>query len=590
MSRIGRAGFKKQVMFVLTISSFIGALIIGGAVYFFETHQVKKNATYLIQNTTRQAAVMLNDRLNLVFTQYNKMTDKTSLWRLVNQTYQEEDSPQKYKDILECYRDMKEIYSANSEIMDSLYFATSDGTSIPLYKDMIFEKRKINLEDMFQKNYEENYGYYWLNKHEDQVFPTRKPRYVVSLIQCFKNTKGEAAGYMVLNFKSSYIEKLLEKAQISENGYMMLLSDDGFLGGTHVEEKYRLSEKTIREILHKENENMEKEGFSIYQVPLEINGWILVSVVPVGDLVSSSRQFLVILGITILIILLIAGIFSLVSASMITRPIEKLTERVIEFQTNQNVSFPVDKNMGYEMRILAEGLSKLKERVEELLRQVKEEQEEKSKLELLIVQEQIKPHFLYNTLSSIKQLISMEENQKAEDMCEALSRFYRLGLSDGRDFITIQEEAEHVENYLLIQRYRYAANFDYSINIADDILKVKLLKLSLQPLVENAIYHGIKKKEEFGTIVISGYEENDFIYLKVFDDGIGMSEEELKELQTAVGRGKVREESNHFGLRNVNHRLKLYFGEEAKLVFESTYGMYTQVTMVLPKTKGEKEC
>ena len=224
-----------------------------------------------------------------------------------------------------------------------------------------------------------------------------------------------------------------------------------------LEEKYRLSEKTIREILRvKENENMEKEGFSIYQVFLEINGWILVSVVPVGDLVSSSRQFLVILGITILIILLIAGIFSLVSASMITRPIEKLTERVIEFQTNQNVSFPVDKNMGYEMRILAEGLSKLKERVEELLRQVKEEQEEKSKLELLIVQEQIKPHFLYNTLSSIKQLISMEENQKAEDMCEALSRFYRLGLSDGRDFITIQEEAEkHVENYLLIQRYRY---------------------------------------------------------------------------------------------------------------------------------------
>lgn len=130
MSRIGRAGFKKQVMFVLTISSFIGALIIGGAVYFFETHQVKKNAAYLIQNTTRQAAVMLNDRLNLVFTQYNKMTDKTSLWRLVNQTYQEEDSPQKYKDILECYRDMKEIYSANSEIMDSLYFATSDGTSV----------------------------------------------------------------------------------------------------------------------------------------------------------------------------------------------------------------------------------------------------------------------------------------------------------------------------------------------------------------------------------------------------------------------------------------------------------------------------
>ena len=211
------------------------------------------------------------------------------------------------------------------------------------------------------------------------------------------------------------------------------------------------------------------------------------------------------------------------------------------------------------------------------------EQEQKSKLELLLLQEQIKPHFLYNTLSSIKQLVSMKENKKAEDMCEALSRFYRLGLSEGQNFITVREEAEHVENYLLIQRYRYAANFDYSINIAENILDEKLLKLSLQPLVENAIYHGIKKKEEFGTIVISGYEEAGVIYLKVFDDGIGMSEEQLKALTESLASDSVNEEVNHFGLRNVKHRLKLYFGEGAGLEFESTQGMYTQVTIILPK-------
>ena len=586
-----KSGFKSQILFFLTIAGIIGILIIGGAVYFLEVHQVKKNTSYLIQNATKQTANTLDDKLNLIFTQYNKMMDKSSLWRLVNQSYDKNETTREYNDILECYQDMKALYSSYPEVIDSLYFEFGDGNSIPLYKDMFLEQKDVKWDDLFQKEYEGNFGYYWINRHEEQIFRTKNPRYVISLIQNLKNIKEENTSFMVLNFKSTYIEKILEETRISENGYMMMISQDGRLGGEEKEEKYQLSDSDIEKILGREEQNTiyettgenNKEKLFVYCDTLKMNGWTIVSVVPEKDLLSSMKEFLPVLIGVIASLFLLATIFFMLSAGRITKPIERLTNQVIEFQTNQDISFDAGENAGYEVQILSTGLTGLKNRVEELLNQVRKEQEEKTKLELLILQEQIKPHFLYNTLASIKQLISMEENEKAENMCEALSRFYRIGLSDGKDFITIKEEAEHVENYLLIQRYRYNTNFEYSINISERILDEKLLKLSLQPLVENAIYHGIKKKEEYGMIIISGYEKDDYIYLEVFDDGAGMTKDQLAELKETVNKRELNENTKHFGLSNVNHRLKLYFGEEARLEFESTEGMYTQVTMILPK-------
>lgn len=586
-----KSGFKSQILFFLTIAGIIGILIIGGAVYFLEVHQAKKNTSCLIQNATKQTANTLDDKLNLIFTQYNKMMDKSSLWRLVNQSYNENEKTREYNDIVECYQDMKALYSSYPEVIDSLYFEFGDGNSIPLYKDMFLEQKDVKWDDLFQKEYEENFGYYWINRHEEPIFRTKNPRYVISLIQNLKNIKEENTSFMVLNFKSTYIEKILDETRISENGYMMIISPDGRLGGEEKEQKYQLSDSDIEKILGREEQNTiyettgenNKEKLIVYCETLKMNGWTIISVVPEKDLLSSMKEFLPVLIGVIVSLFLLATVFFMLSAGKITKPIERLTNQVIEFQTNQDISFDAGENAGYEVQILSTGLTGLKNRVEELLNQVRKEQEEKTKLELLILQEQIKPHFLYNTLASIKQLISMEENEKAENMCEALSRFYRIGLSDGKDFITIKEEAEHVENYLLIQRYRYNTNFEYSINISKNILDEKLLKLSLQPLVENAIYHGIKKKEEYGMIIISGYEKDDYIYLEVFDDGAGMTKDQLAELRETVNKRELNENTKHFGLSNVNHRLKLYFGDKARLEFESTEGMYTQVTMILPK-------
>jgi len=580
--------FKKQLILFLTVIGLICGIVIAVFIYFFETNQVKKNSTYLINNTTKQTATMFTNRLEIILNQYNKLGDNLSLWRLVNDKYSSENSSQKYEDIIEIYNKMDEIYSTNGEIMDSIYFENSHGTVVQIYKDMVYDKASADLDKYQLNQYPENYGYIWINDHEDSIFKTKIPRKVVSIVQKLKNLQNEDIGTMILNLKSNYFEKLLNQVEISENGYAMLLSRDGYMTSELVDDKFMLTKNEQDQILqHAENSTVNpeirgansKQNMFIYYAPLKVNNWYLVSVVPYNDLMSSSRQLAYVLTLVIVIVLVGAIIISAFLATLITKPIEKLSKQVIEFQSNPNVEFEVKS--GYELTTLANGLSSLKKSVEKLLDQVRVEQEQKAKLKLLMLQAQIQPHFLYNTLASINQLINMKEDSKASKMCEALSKFYRLGLSNGKDIISVKEEIEHIKNYLFIQKYRYETDFEYSINIADNILEMNILKLSLQPLVENAIYHGIKNKEGIGMIVISGYKDDNKMILEVFDDGCGMTEDELKQ---------IRENSNEvvdsgFGIYNVNSRLKLFFGNEAQLLFDSCKGVYTQVKLIIPLDK-----
>jgi len=584
--------FKKQLMLFLTVIGLICGIVIAIVIYFFETNQVKKNSTYLINNTTKQTATMFNSRLEIILNQYNKLGDNLSLWRLVNDRYSSENSAQKYDDIIEIYNKMDEIYSNNGEIMDSIYFENSHGTVVQIYKDMVYDKASADLGSYNLNQNPENYGYIWINNHEDSIFKTKIPRNVITIVQKLKNLKNEEIGTMILNLKSDYFEKLLNQVEISENGYAMLLSEDGYMISDVVDEKFMLTKEEQDLLLQQAQVNTvnteikgtnSNQNMFLYYAPLKVNNWYLVSVVPYNDLMSSSRQLAYVLTLIIIIVLVVAIIISAFLATLITRPIEKLSKQVIEFQTNPNVEFEVKS--GYELTTLANGLSSLKMSVEKLLDQVRIEQEQKAKLKLLMLQAQIQPHFLYNTLASINQLINMKENSKASKMCEALSKFYRLGLSNGKDIISVKEEIEHIKNYLFIQKYRYEKDFEYSINIADNILDMNILKLSLQPLVENAIYHGIKNKEDIGMIVISGYKDDNTMILEIFDDGCGMTEDELKQIRENANSLSNEVIDSGFGIYNVSSRLKLFFGNEAQLMFDSSKGVYTQVKIIIPLDK-----
>ena len=247
---------------------------------------------------------------------------------------------------------------------------------------------------------------------------------------------------------------------------------------------------------------------------------------------------------------------------------------------------PVDSND--EIAVLALGFNDMAENMQGLIRKIKEDEGKMRRADLRLLQEQINPHFLYNTLDTIVWLIESNETEQAVDMVVTLSNFFRIVLSKGKEFITIREETEHIQSYLEIQQVRYHDIMEYDIRIDEAIYDYRIPKLTLQPIVENALYHGIKYKRAKGFIHVNGERDGDKIYLTVQDDGVGMDEEELVQIREEISR-PCKETEKGFGLANVNERIRMYYGSEYGMSIESEKGRGTIVELVIPADRKEKE-
>ena len=208
------------------------------------------------------------------------------------------------------------------------------------------------------------------------------------------------------------------------------------------------------------------------------------------------------------------------------------------------------------------------------------------KMSLLYLKSQVNPHFLYNTLDTIIWLAEAGEKEQVVNMVSSLSDFFRTTLSKGQDFITVQEEELHIQSYLQIQQFRYQDILEYEIEIPEELYQYKILKMTLQPLVENALYHGIKNKRRLGHIRISGQIEGDYLIFEVYDDGSGIDPEKLIRLKNVLD-GEIEEKENPsgFGLYNVQQRICLNYGQGYGLQLESEYGEWTRVYVRIPCNK-----
>lgn len=429
----------------------------------------------------------------------------------------------------------------------------------------------------------------WSEAHRSNYQKNGKLQNVISFYSIINNgDTGEFLGIIECCINENYLSGLYSKIRIGDTGKIFVLNTKGNIVSST--EKGMLYENLNNLpyfdwiMGHEDNGRIftfQDVDYLVINKHYEKLNWIIVGVVPINEITKDSEDLTKRIFLIGFVSVALSVLLSELLAYSITKPVIKLMETV---KSVGQGDFEARAEVGVrdEVGVLADEFNKMVKRASLLMDNLVEEQRSKREYELAMLQAQINPHFLYNTLESICGLAKLDRKEDVVDTINYLSTFYRGVLSKGSSLISIREEISITENYLKIMKMRYGEMLEYRMEISPELLDCFIIKLCLQPLVENSIYHGLRNKRGRGFIDINGYREDDYIFLRVRDNGIGMETEKLN----AVFAKDIRNhKARSFGLKSTDERIKLYFGSDYGLTIDSTYGAGTTVNVKLPLKK-----
>jgi two-component system sensor histidine kinase YesM len=399
-------------------------------------------------------------------------------------------------------------------------------------------------------------------------------------------------GMMSIDVDVELLERICGNIRLGKTGYIMLLDEDN-------------------RIIYHPNPELIGKGIGALLGEAALTGWQQGSTAKRGPgnqiirvktfapanwkIIGLSNRFELatemqkITGLSLIIILstiLVLTLMAVYFAHLLTNPLKELQQSMR--QASEDLNTNAEIHTMDEIGELSETFNQMLARIRQLMDQSVQEQKKLRRTEMRALQEQIKPHFIYNTLDLIIGLLETNKNEDVINTVEALGAFFRTSLSHGQELITIREEVEHVRNYLYIQRRRHGDKYDYAIEVEEQLLNKKTIKLILQPIVENAIYHGVRELETpGGLITIKGFlvEASNTVCFQVIDNGVGMDPAMMEEINRCL-RGSGTEQ-RYFGISNVNERIRLAFGTEYGLALSPTPGGGVTATIKLPVVEGK---
>lgn len=583
----GKRGFARKVFLFFLPLSVAASVITGLGSYSSAKEELKSNTYSLVSDTVDQVVLYLNDKMGTALEQYQFIENNPAFLRMML----EEKARKNY-----FYQDMisviKSFHSASDDygaIVDSVYFRDNSGLELYSMKSGVLRGIGRDVPGLNLGEPSVNGELVWVNSHTDQIFDTAEKRNVISIYKKYGTENSKINFCLVLNMKSSYFLDVLDHVNLGNAGYLMLVDQKSELYSSSFSGEYRLNQSDLDRLrggglagdwLTMNSENGEK--MMVTCGVLTTNGWTVAAVIPERQIVEKADIVFNNTMQLVMIMVVICLCVSLFLSHTISNPISALTQQVRRVEEgDMNTVFDVKaKN---EISVLVDGMNRLVARVRQLLLEVTEKEKQKRISELAVIQAQINPHFLYNTLASIRTLVELEERGKAVHMIDSLILFFKTGLSRGQTVIPLEKELEHVSSYLKIQKMRYSHDFEYEFQISDGVAQAGIVKISLQPLVENCLYHGIKGREAGGMILISACREEDSLVVRVFDNGYGIAPQKLLELEDCIGQrfGETNPKMT-FGLRNVHQRILLRYGEPYGLTVESVVDEYTQITLKVP--------
>lgn len=580
----------KNTVLMIFIPIVIGFILVSSFLsYRIASRQLEENTMNNVSDTVSQTKNYLDSRLMDIFEQFVALENNSAALSAIKSLKDTGSvTPDHYIRIQEA---MDRVYATYNSILDSIVLDFNNGQFQMVRKNYPSSKM-LPVYDYFQAQIRSpaSSSYHWLNLHDNTVFnDIYQDRKVVSLFKLIGTPEAGVSGAVVFNLKESFFRQVLTVPQISDNGYLTLIGPDGYMQFKEVGSAYTVNDEVL-DYVHGLNRD---EGMFYFRKPdgkkmavvyetLRLNGWKLAAVIPQNEILSRINTIKLITVGMILVIVALAVVVSHLLVNWITKPILQLTQKVRRVEMGDlNIAFDVSpKN---EISILNNGIRNLILTVKELLTQVKEEERGKRNAQLAVLQSQVKPHFLYNTLESVRHLFILNEKEKADEMIVALSTYYRKSLSKGEDVVTVKEEVEIIDNYLKIMSLRYHTNLAYAIDVGDEMKECPMLKLLLQPVVENAIYHGIKMKRGQSLLTIRGRRSEGRLVFEVADRGAGMDPATLEKIRGNIDLDKPRDVGLGFGLRNVAERIHYFYKSDWRIDIESLPGEGTTIRIAFPE-------
>ena len=411
-------------------------------------------------------------------------------------------------------------------------------------------------------------------------------------VQSYEN--GTFRGVILINLNMNKITEICNSFQEKQENFICIINDKGELvyEQQNGKERFAFDEKENRQKLNTALGKMKDscfglnyrgEKYLVTRTDMKTTGWTLVSMVPYKSVMAETMAISGVMILAVVITLIVTLLLLNRILTGVVKPLKKLEKYMVQVNPDnmdQRMEILTDDEIGH----LSMKFNQMMDRIRNLKEQVIEEQEDKRKYELQALQAQINPHFLYNTLDSIIWMAETNDSNIVA-MTEALAKLFRISLNKGNEEISLERELEHVKNYLIIQSMRYADKFTYEISAEPGVERCRTIKLILQPIVENCIYHGIKKKRGTGKITIRAYRREQDLIIEVSDDGCGMPEEICRKILS----DEIESENisgSGIGVKNVNERIQLRFGKKYGLSYSSEEGVGTTVTYVLPYNEG----
>ena len=484
------------------------------------------------------------------------------------------------------------LYETNSDKIQSLALYDPKGNLIAS-EPVAAEKKNVKVQTQeWYKNAEDAIeNIHFSTPHIQELFEDGSYRYqwVVSLSRYVDVNKGETpeTGILLLDMKYSVIRDVMKQINDCSGGiYYYLTSQDGEMiyhpRGTELNrglfEENSLEAEKYEDGTYEIRSNSQNETVIVGSIAY--TGWKMIGVVPESVQAANYKNFRYYVFATILVLLVMLLEGNQLVSRKISKPIRELDASVKAYEAGGKPGIYIGGSS--EIRHLGHSVQKSYEQIEELMDEIIQQQNERRKSELDALQSQINPHFLYNTLESITWMVEAQENGAAVRMISELAKLLRVSLSRGKTIIPIKDELQHSRSYMNIQLARYKERFKTEFRIDKEIENYCIVKLVIQPILENAIYYGVGNMDEDddGMIIVTGEKRDEDILITIEDNGMGMREEVLENILT--DSSKVPKHGSGVGVINVHSRIRLMFGEEYGLFIESEPDEGTKVTIRIP--------